>query len=150
MTQTIKGNIFDVAKTGYIMHQVNCQNVMGAGIAADFAKRFPQIKSEYHDFCNKTHINARLGAFQQVTLNDSLIGINSYSQFTYGNAKKTKKVYTDSHMLIRNLIKLDQLAKQTNTKAYIPKYIGCGLAGADWTEIEKAIEATDLIIVEFK
>lgn len=48
-----------------------------------------------------------------------------------------------------NLTKLDTYAKEHNLPAYVPARIGCGLAGGDWSRIEKYIkENTDIIIVK--
>lgn len=33
---------------GVIMHQVNCQNKMGAGVAKALYNTYPQVKTEYH------------------------------------------------------------------------------------------------------
>ena len=33
---------------GVIMHQVNCQNVMGSGVAKALYTKYPQVKSEFH------------------------------------------------------------------------------------------------------
>ena len=40
---------------GYIMHQVNCQNVMGAGVAkAPSIQKYPRVKEAYHEFATNT------------------------------------------------------------------------------------------------
>lgn len=39
--------------TGYIMHQVNCQNVMGAGVAKALYTKYPIVKLSYHDFAKE-------------------------------------------------------------------------------------------------
>lgn len=147
MASFIKGNLFTIAKSGYIMHQVNCKDKMGAGVAKQFAAKYPQIKEQYHEYNKKTPLAARLGSFQQVELAPNLIGVNSFTQFAFGNSAKTKVVYTDEELLIRNLYRLNALAQANNTKAYIPDHIGCGLAGGDWNNIVAQLEHMDNIIV---
>lgn len=43
----IKGNILDVEE-GIIIHQVNCFDVMGAGLAKSLYTKYPVIKETYH------------------------------------------------------------------------------------------------------
>lgn len=45
-------NILDVTE-GIIIHQVNCQNVMGAGVALQLSRKYPIVKQEYHNICNR-------------------------------------------------------------------------------------------------
>ena len=42
----ITGDLFDT-KANVILHQVNCQGVMGSGIAAEIKRRFPQAYEDY-------------------------------------------------------------------------------------------------------
>ena len=44
MAREITGDIIAITD-GYIMHQVNCQNVMGAGVAKSLATKYPEIKN---------------------------------------------------------------------------------------------------------
>ena len=49
MAREITGDITTITD-GYIMHQVNCQNVMGAGVAKSLATKYPEIKEAFHAF----------------------------------------------------------------------------------------------------
>ena len=134
---------------GVIMHQVNCQNVMGAGVAKALYTKYPQVKEQFHQLATEPDYNTpqkRFGLAQPVKINDQLVIINSFSQLEYGRKKGV--VYTDHGALLANLSKLDAYAKKHNLPAYVPARIGCGLAGGDWTMVEKYIkEKTDIIIV---
>ena len=143
------GDITTIEK-GYIMHQVNCQNVMGAGVAKALATKYPQVKEAYHEFAKKyPNPKDRLGLIQPVTINPKLVICNSFTQFTYGNSSKTGKVYTDENKLIDALSRLDQKAKQHGMPAYVPARIGCGLAGGDWERIKKHIlDNTSINIID--
>jgi appr-1-p processing enzyme family len=134
---------------GLIMHQVNCQNVMGAGVAKNLYQTYPQVKELYHQLAEEYNTpTKRFGLLQPVEISDELIIINSFSQFAYGNSKRTGKVYTDEHVLMKNLKRCDLMAKEKNLTAYVPNQIGCGLAGGDWQRIRQFIlKETDIIIV---
>lgn len=50
----IQKDITTVEK-GVIMHQVNCQNVMGAGVAKAIYLKHPLVKQAFHDLAKKSH-----------------------------------------------------------------------------------------------
>ena len=150
-TRQIQSDLTTI-NNGYIMHQVNCQNVMGAGVAKALYSKYPEIKTAYHEFATKyPNPTEHLGKIQPVSLtsNPNLKIFNAYTQLYYGNSAKTKKVYTDEEKLINTLNRFDQRAKQDNQPAYVPAKIGCGLAGGDWDHIKKHIlDNTNITIVE--
>lgn len=132
---------------GVIMHQVNCQNVMGSGVAKALYTKYPQVKSEFHKLAEiYDNPQKRYGMFQSVTIANELIICNSYSQMNYGFDKNVR--YTNETLLINNLRRLDEYAKERQLPAYVPEYIGCGLGNGDWDTIKDYIEnQTDIIIV---
>lgn len=136
-------------QTGVIMHQVNCQDVMGAGVAKVLYTKYPQVKEKFHQLATQPDYNTptkRFGLVQPVRISDQLVVLNSFSQLYYGRKKDV--VYTDHQALLTNLSKLDAYAKKHNLPAYVPARIGCGLAGGDWATIEKYIkENTNITIV---
>lgn len=146
----IKKDITTIEK-GVIMHQVNCQNIMGAGVAKALYTKYPKVKSAFHQMSEKTDYNTpekRFGLVQPVTITSELIIINSYSQLYFGRNKIVK--YTDESKLMANLLKLDNYVKEKNLPVYVPEKISCGLANGDWNKIKDFIEKeTDIIIVSW-
>ena len=134
---------------GVIMHQVNCQNVMGAGVAKALYTKYPQIKEKFHQLATQPDYNTpekRFGLVQPIKNKNQQVILNSISQLHYGRKKGV--VYTNHQALLTNLSKLDAYAKKHNLPAYVPARIGCGLAGGDWTIVEQYIKQhTDIIIV---
>lgn len=51
----IEGNIFE-SKSQTLVNTVNCDGVMGKGIALEFKKRFPDMYISYVELCNKHEI----------------------------------------------------------------------------------------------
>ena len=147
----IQKDITTVEK-GVIMHQVNCQNVMSAGVAKAIYLKHPLVKQAFHDLAKKEPYNTpnkRFGLVQPVRINEQLIILNSFSQLYYGRNKNIK--YTDENALIKNLKKLDVYAKERNLPAYVPERIGCNLANGNWDKIKDFIEnETDIIICALK
>lgn len=135
------GDLTSITK-GYIMHQVNCQNVMGAGVAKALYTKYPEIKENYHQIVDQyPDPKDRLGIIQLVPIqnNPNLKIFNSFTQLNYGNSFKTNKVYTDEEKLMNNLSQFDKKAKLDNIPAYVPARIGCGLAGGNWDRIKQYI-----------
>ena len=46
----VKGNILD-SDADAILHQVNCQGVMGAGLAKQIRGRYPNVYEKYKNAC---------------------------------------------------------------------------------------------------
>ena len=134
--QIIRGDLLE-ADADIICHQVNCQGVMGAGVAKQIADKLPNVKKEYVKFCNSKKLKQNLlGEVQLVAANggfqqegDPLI-LNIFGQFYYGH----DGVYTDYSALTKAFRKMNRLYKGM-TLAF-PHGFGCGLAGGDWQDVE--------------
>lgn len=92
MIKEIKKDILTVEK-GIIVHQVNCQKVMGAGLAKQLSEKFPIVKKEY-----LAKENWNLGDTQFVKITRDLIICNLAGQYSYG---RKQKVYTNYDALIK-------------------------------------------------
>lgn len=132
----IIGDITDVTH-GIIVHQTNCQDAIGAGVAQSLIEKWPSVRTEYHRFCAAVPKDERLGCVQAVNVAPGVVVVNSFSQFRYGNARRNRTVYTYEDKLLRNV----QFVLDTNpdVPVYVPGYIGCGLAGGDWTRVRDAL-----------
>lgn len=134
----IKGSILD-APQKYIAHGVNCQNVMGSGVAKVLFKEYPIIKRDYHDYCKNVEPNELLGKVDIVELEDQVHEkvFNCFTQEFYGYDGKKYVNYE----AIYNCF--NYIAKFLNTSFYpeiaIPK-IGCGLAGGNWEIVSRIID----------
>lgn len=127
------GNLMDV-QSGVIVHQVNCMGAFGAGVAGQIASRYPIVKRNYLSFCqSKRNPRELFGLCLPVRVSEGLVIINAFSQFAYGNAAKTGRVYTDQTVLLDCIGRVRQ--RYPNQVIYLPWRIGCGLAGGDWNAI---------------
>lgn len=142
----IKGDITNV-KNGIIVHQVNCQNKIGAGVSGAIIKKWPVVAERYRDICAYCKPAELLGACQYVIVRPSGVDpenptelkvVNLFSQFNYGNSVKTDVVYTNLKCLVRGVLKV--CYENPEETVYVPHGIGCGLAGADWSEVSSWFE----------
>ncbi len=134
MIKIIKGDLLD-ANAVFICHQVNCQNVMGAGVAKALYEKWPDIKSEYHKFCAAASDPYKLlGEIQFVPINHGdMAVINIFGQLNYGRHKGV--VYTDYNALQKAFNEINKSC--SGTAVAFPYGFGCGLAGGNWETIER-------------
>ena len=57
---------------GIIIHQVNCQNRMGAGVARALYLKYPIIKELYHESFNRFSKEILFGKIHFLTINKNL------------------------------------------------------------------------------
>ena len=119
-----------------VCHQVNCRNAMGAGIAKVIADKWPVVKAQYHQLCEKQKDPKKLlGTIQPVKISNGngmpKYVVNIFGQDAYGR----DGIYTDYAALTRAFKELNkQFAGKT---VAFPYGFGCGLAGGDWQDVEK-------------
>ncbi len=144
----IQGDILDIKK-GVIVHQVNCQNKMGSGIAKALYTKYPIVKEKYHKHMNvgygmKFIDKSFLGLISLVEITSrELYIVNLFGQLYYGKNKNI--VYTDYDAFKKGITTLitDYIQKITifkNLPIYLPYKIGCGLANGDWNIIVSILE----------
>ena len=134
IVKIVDGDILQ-AKENIIAHQVNCQGVMGSGIAKQIKDKYPNVFSPYRKFFVNNKFTA-LGKCQIVKAEDNKYIANLFGQYKYGRDKQ----YTDYKALEEALFSLKVSAKDHNLSVAIPYNIGCGLAGGNWETVYKIIE----------
>lgn len=128
----IKGSILDT-ELRYIAHGVNCQNIMGSGVAKVLFSEYPNVKIKYHEYCNNFRDFGLLGRSQEVYVTNSKSVFNLFTQEYFGNDGKKYVDYCAIADCFRNLTE-----GKTLGAIAIPK-IGAGLAGGDWKVIKAII-----------
>ena len=119
-----------------ICHQVNCLGVMGAGIALQIRYQFPTVFKKYKCFCNRHESEELLGQAQFCKIGEEKYICNLFGQMNCDANKRQ----TDYNALNSAVIEMLEKLKSNNfipKKIAIPKYIGCGLAGGDWTIVKE-------------
>ena len=137
------GNVVKQVKSGVILHQVNCQGVMGSGIAKEIRETYPNVFEKYMDLCDDNKdaglpSAALLGKVQLVPVSDTLYVANLFGQNFYG---RDGKRYTSYDALDGALEKLsvDLLDRGLAGANCHHPYIGCGLGGGRWAVVEGLI-----------
>lgn len=124
----LEGNLIQLAKKGFfevVIHGCNCQHVMGAGIAKQVKREFPEAFL--------ADINAKLGSYTFATVGEgSTIIVNAYTQQYYGRGVQV------DYLALRSCFR--QLARDFTGKSMAYPKIGAGLAGGDWIVIYEIIK----------
>lgn len=146
---TIKsGNLVDATEQ-MLVHQANCFNTMGTGVALALRTRWPKI---YIADCETIKGDkSKLGSFSKTWVNQKQIVINMYGQYAYGRDKQ----YTDYEAVTKAFNAICELAvKLKITTIAIPYKMGCNNAGGDWnvisTIIENAAKKHNLSVVAYQ
>ena len=132
------GNLLD-AKTDVIAHQVNCQGVMGAGIALQIKNKWPIVFKEYRKVIENIRSFFPLGSCQLVEIENNKYVANLFGQNTYG---KNNSRYTSYDAIYEALSELHAKMITNNlTSVAFPHGMSSGLGGADWDIILVMIQS---------
>lgn len=138
----VKGDIL-TPNTGsggvLVCHQVNCQGVMGAGLAKQVKHLHPGVYACYKDKCRliKTGVGG-LGDVQFCSALESYgyIVANIFGQYDYGKDRQQ----TDYAALHKAFTCIAQTFPADTVR--IPYKMGCGMGGGEWPVVLKIIEET--------
>jgi hypothetical protein len=142
MIKHIKCDIFE-SGADFICHQVNCQGVMGSGIAKQVRERFPNVYRHYKNLCVEVSNPKKLLGFVQPCAADietqkafCVIIFNLFAQENFGY---DGKCYTDYAALRKCIETVKEVCTKEDTIAF-PYLMGCHRGGGDWNVVYKMIE----------
>jgi O-acetyl-ADP-ribose deacetylase (regulator of RNase III) len=119
-----------------IGHQVNCQGVMGSGLAKQLRDTYSNLYPAYKEVCGNHDPHSLLGKCHIVKTGSRSVA-NLFGQLNYGRSKLR---YTDYEALREALITLRRRAEKNSLSVALPYNLGCGLANGEWTVVEGIIE----------
>jgi O-acetyl-ADP-ribose deacetylase (regulator of RNase III) len=134
MITYIKGDLF-AEDHPFIAYGVNCQGVMGSGVAKIIKEKYPWSYIAYKDFCELRDPEYLLGAVKSCWNSGPTKIIHCFTQLDYG---KDGKRYV-SYDAIDDCMQRMKYYSWKDTYIAMPK-IGSGLGGGDWEIISTIIE----------
>lgn len=147
MIKHIKCDIFE-SGADVILHQVNCQGVMGSGVAKQVREKYPWVYSHYKRLCGlRRNKEDLLGFAQSIYINERQEIVNLFAQLNFGC---DGQCYTDYDSLKKALESVRDFHKEETIA--IPYLMGCHRGGGDWNVVYKMIEEifedNDVLICE--
>lgn len=123
-----EGDIFKSDCDG-LVNPVNCEGIMGGGLAYAFARRFPEMNLEYEDFCERGLL--RPGMIHTWKWND-----NGRKRFIL-NLPTKDLIRNDSTLryVSDGIDKLIQHVERYSMESVAIPALGCGLGGLEWNDV---------------
>jgi O-acetyl-ADP-ribose deacetylase (regulator of RNase III) len=136
-----------------MLHQVNCQGVMGSGIAKQVKNKYPHVFARYKELCDRHDDKSLLlGVAQCVKADDNSYIVNLFSQENFGY---DGRCYTNYEALRQCLEFVKTGVCFEGDTIAIPYLIGCCRGGGNWDIVYKMIEEVfsdgrnDVLICEY-
>lgn len=138
----IKGCAVEVFKAAegnaVLIHQVNCQGVMGSGIAKQIREEYPQHFLDYQELCE--HYKGFpsvtvLGEFVNTLLSHEKMIVGLFGQDNYGIGERQTNYAALAAALMETFTHIAAKGHQY----IVPKLIGCGLGGGEWHIVEQIL-----------
>ena len=123
-----------------IAHQVNCQGVMGSGVAKAIRNEYPKVYKEYKEFSNYwIHTNkAMLPGYSQIVYTENRYIFNLFGQINYGYDGQRYTSY--AHLAIALDRCFSEMCEIGETEIAIPYKMGCDRGGGDWEVVESILK----------
>lgn len=128
MIRFVKGDIF-ASKAEALVNPVNCEGVMGKGLAKAFKDRWPLMFQTYQKQCRSGEIRVGQPACHIV---DNLKIILFPTKDSWRNPSKI--AYID-----QGLRSLKEKLKAWSIQSLALPALGCGLGGLQWAEVKDLI-----------
>ncbi len=138
--EVVRGDILELCTEGWLVHGVNADGKMGAGLAAQVKKRYPHAYQDYRSAYNREKL--MLGSITGEKVNDRFYVINAVTQLMPG-AWRRQTDYGALQAAFGALIQYAAVSEDARDVPMIISFpkIGCGLGGGKWEEVQKRIEA---------
>lgn len=130
---------------GVIAHGVNCQGVMGAGVAKAIRDMWPVVFNTYKNTCSDDVVPASLlGKCEVITIHkpdpyiySGLYVLNLFTQVYYG---RDQKAYASVEAVDETMEQCLAFCNGVRLPLYMPR-IGCGLGGLNWeSDVQPIVE----------
>lgn len=135
MIKFVTGNFFDY-KADIRINTVNCVGAMGAGVALQFKKKYPEMNKEYIKACiDKTIQIGKPQVWQSndfFDIDENVIIINFPTKLHWKNPSKYEYIE-------KGLLWLQKFLKDYTGKTITIPALGCGHGGLDWNIVKEMI-----------
>lgn len=134
----VNDSLFNAPKGSILMHTCNTKGVWGAGIAKQFAERFPEAYEPNKKYCSEEE-NGLLGVCKLIPVKDYTIACLFTSEGSGREVDSPKDIIKNTHTAL-----LDMVIQNMDNKPYHTCKINSGLFNVPWVESEKLLIDTGL------
>ena len=140
MINTINGDL--LTAKGLILHGVNCQGVMGSGVALAIKNKWPEVFEAYVHYVRRCggpeNADSYIGRVQFVgTKDEDVVVANCFTQDRYGRDGKKYASYDAVDSCMQRVC--EYIVRFPDGTINFP-LIGCGLGGLHWPVVREIIE----------
>ena len=126
----LEGDIFE-AKTQVIINTVNCEGVMGKGLALQFKKKYPEMFKEYQQECKEGRLTiGKLHLYKQ-TPNYWILNFPTKNHWR----NKSKLDYIE-----KGLAEFKNKYQEWGITSIAFPRLGCQQGGLDWADVKTLME----------
>lgn len=112
-----------------LVNTVNCEGVMGKGIAYQFKQKFPDMFKEYEKVCKNRQLN--IGQLHIYNANERII-VNFPTKITWREKSKIEYIELGLNELVKYI-------KENDIKSVAIPPLGSGNGGLNWFDVRKLI-----------
>ena len=124
-----KGNIFE-AKADALVNPVNCVGSMGAGLAKQFADKFPKMLKSYKDLCGRNKVvPGSVFPFKEEGLTILNLATKDHWRF------ESKLEWID-----QGLMNLADVIEELHIESVAIPALGCGFGRLKWEDVKYLIK----------
>jgi O-acetyl-ADP-ribose deacetylase (regulator of RNase III) len=125
----VVGDLFD-ADADALAHGINCKGAMAAGIAAEFARRYPRMEKQYVERCQLDLIRPSSYFFWA---GDRPLVYNLATQMFPGSDARLTWVKRSVDAMLTH-------ARGVGIQSIAMPRIGCGIGGLQWEDVSMVIK----------
>lgn len=126
---------------GIILHGVNCQGVMGSGVALAIKEKWPEVFRVYKQFVTTNNEfsprSTLLGGAQSVETSDGVVVWNLFTQLGYGPKGKQYASYDAIDTAMARVASLHDMNWSNDINFPL---IGCDRGGLHWPIVREIID----------
>ncbi len=135
MITIVKADLFSAPKGSILIHSCNTQGVWGAGIAKQFAEKFPDAFEIYQNICRLSR-GSLIGHCILIQANKDYTIACLFTSNGYGsNVDSPEQVLHNTELAIK-----DMLLQNIDRKPYHMPKINSGLFNTPWVQTQKVLD----------
>ena len=131
----VDGDMFSIP-ADILVNTVNCVGVMGAGVAAEFKKRYPEMYKDYVNRCRRKELKPGCPYLWQ---NPSMFGEGKEELIINFPTKDNWRDPSKYEYVEDGLIRMRDLLSHADGRTVVMPAVGCGHGGLNWERIKAMI-----------